>query len=88
MIDYVIKIGGSLLYNIPDITCLLDKLTKSKVNAVFTIGSGHFGEVFKDFLKSNELKLPFEAAINCWSNIQSVNANIITGINNSFKLWV
>lgn len=86
MIDCIIKLGGSLLYSIPKIDCLISKLAKDNVKAILTVGSGYLGEVFKEFINTNSIELGFETAINCWSNIQSINANIITGINQSVSL--
>jgi aspartokinase-like uncharacterized kinase len=67
---------------------LLIKLKNSRLNAVYTVGSGYFGDVFKKYLVSNKITQNFSSSIKCWSNIQSINARTICDINLSFVMCI
>lgn len=82
-VDYVIKMGGSIMYDKDKTIQLLRVLAQSKnKNIVYTIGSGYLGEVYKKW--ANDSMMPFDNSAICWSNIQSINANIIASMNQNF----
>ncbi len=85
-IDYVMKLGGSLLYDLPKTRLLLSRIEKSSNrNVVYTVGSGYLGEVYKKWVKDdNNISLPYENSIKIWSDIQSANANILASLNPLF----
>lgn len=86
MIDNIMKIGGSILYDMDKTRRLLKIIENSKEHTTaYTIGSGHLGEEYKKWVKDqNGISMPFTNSIMAWSNIQSINANIISAINGSF----
>jgi UMP kinase len=82
-VEYVMKMGGSILYETEKTCKLLEILANSRQkNIVYTIGSGYLGEVYKSW--SNDSSMPFDISAKCWSNIQSINANIISSLNDKF----
>ena len=85
-VDYVMKLGGSLLYDMQKTRIMLQRIDASKNhNTVYTIGSGYLGEVYKQWvMQENGVEMPFDNSIMTWSNIQSINANILAGINSNF----
>ena len=85
-LDYIMKLGGSLLTDLEKTKKLLGRIEKSSNQKVaYTVGSGYLGEVYKKWIKhENNLKLPFENSIKVWSDIQSINANILTSLNDNF----
>lgn len=88
MIDNIMKIGGSILYDMDKTKKLLKIIENSKEHTTaYTIGSGHLGEEYKKWVKDeNGISMPFTNSIMAWSNIQSINANIISAINSSFVI--
>ena len=85
-VDYVIKIGGSILYDCSAADLLLDLLYRNKCgNYAVTVGSGYIGEMYKDFVYSqNNLNIRFDDSVRDYANIQSINASILSSINNNF----
>lgn len=83
-VDYVVKIGGSLLRKAAWIRCLLAKLETVKSNVVYTVGSGYLGEAFKRYLVSNGIQQGFSSSVKCWSGIQAVNVRMICDMNPQF----
>lgn len=85
-VDYVIKVGGSILYDVTSADLLLDMMYKNKeANYVLTVGSGYLGEMYKDFVYSrNNLDIPFDDSVRDYANIQSINATVLASINNNF----
>lgn len=83
-IDYVIKLGGSLLYDIEKTRLLLQRSKDSQFHNVYLIGSGYLGEVFKKWKNMNNILLSFQNSAKCWANIQSINACIINGLDSDF----
>lgn len=86
-IDCVIKLGGSLLYDIPLAKKMLRVLYESNNdNIVVTIGSGYLGEIYKKFLSDNNIEPKYNDSIRDWANIQSINASIIASLNNNYEV--
>lgn len=87
-IDFVIKLGGSLLYNIYIAKELLDCFDENeKNNLVFTVGSGYLGEAYKDFvITKNQLTVSFSNSVVNWANIQSINASILATLNPNYVI--
>lgn len=85
-VDYVIKLGGSLLYDCTTANILLDLIYKNKnANYVITVGSGYIGEMYKDFVYSkNNLNIAFDDSVRDYSNIQSINASILSSLNDNY----
>lgn len=85
-IDYVIKIGGSILYDCTEASVLLNLLYKNKnANYVITVGSGYIGEMYKDFVyERNDLNIEFNNSVRDYSNIQSINASVLSSINKNY----
>lgn len=85
-VDCVIKLGGSILYNMSSAKKLLDYLDENeKSNLVFTIGSGYLGEVYKEFvITQNGLTIPFANSVVDWANIQSINASILATLSPNY----
>lgn len=85
-LDYIMKLGGSLLTDLEKTKKLLARIEKSSNHKVaYTVGSGYLGEVYKKWIKQeNKLKLPHDNSIKVWSDIQSINANILTSLNDNF----
>lgn len=85
-IDYLIKLGGSLLYDCSLTNILLDQLYNNKQNnIVVTVGSGYLGEMYKDFVyNQNNLNISFNDSLRDYSNIQSINASILSSMNENY----
>ena len=84
-VDCVVKLGGSLLYDVSLAKKMLDALyDNNSSNIVVTIGSGYLGEVYKKFLSDNGIEPGYDDSVRDWSNIQSINASIIASINNNY----
>ncbi len=85
-IDYVMKLGGSLLYDLEKTKSLMSRIEKSSnKNVVYTVGSGYLGEVYKKWVREeNGISVPYENSIKIWSDLQSTNANIIASLNHNF----
>lgn len=85
-LDYIMKLGGSLLTDLDKTKILLSRIQNSpNKNVAYTVGSGYLGEVYKKWIKEeNKLSLPYQNSIKIWSDIQSVNANILASINHNF----
>ena len=85
-IDYVMKLGGSLLYDLEKTRALLSRIaSSSNHNIAYTVGSGYLGEVYKKWVREdNAVSIPFDNSIKIWSDIQSANANIIAALNPNF----
>lgn len=85
-LDYIMKLGGSLLTDLEKTKILLNRIQNSpNKNIAYTVGSGYLGEVYKKWIKQEQkLPVPFENSIKIWSDIQSINANILASLNNNF----
>lgn len=85
-IDYVMKLGGSLLYDLEKTKSLMSRIEKSSnKNVVYTVGSGYLGEVYKKWVRGeNGISVPYENSIKIWSDLQSTNANIMASLNPNF----
>ncbi len=85
-IENIMKLGGSILYDMEKTKKLLKIIENSNTHeTAYTIGSGHLGEEYKMWVKdTNGISMPFDNSTICWSNIQSINANIIAAINSNF----
>lgn len=84
-IDCVIKLGGSLLYDMSLARKMLDAIYENNSNnVVVTIGSGYLGEAYKQFLQDNNINPKYEDSVRDWTNIQSINASIISSINDNY----
>jgi len=84
-LNCIIKLGGSLLYDFPKTKELLKELEKEKnSNIAITVGSGALGEMYKEFISSFSEQIPFRDSLRDYSNIQSINASILTALNPNF----
>ena len=85
-VDCVIKLGGSLLYDFSKTKELLKEIYATKNgNLAVTVGSGALGELYKDFIsKLAPNEIPFNDSVRDYSNIQSINASIITALNENY----
>lgn len=85
-VDYLMKLGGSLLYDLDKTKMLMERIEKSSnKNVVYTVGSGYLGEVYKKWgREENKINVPYENSIKIWSDIQSTNANIMASLNPNF----
>lgn len=85
-LDYIMKLGGSLLTDLDKTKILLNRIKNSpNKNIAYTVGSGYLGEVYKKWIKEeHKLSVPYENSIKIWSDIQSINANIVASLNDSF----
>ena len=85
-IDYIIKLGGSLLYDFQKTKKLLEKLYLDKSgNFAVTIGSGKLGEIYKSFLSDlGDDKVSFNDSVRNYSNVQSINASVLASLNNNY----
>ena len=85
-LDYIIKIGGSTLYDFKKTKKLLGIL-ESCLEGKFaiTVGSGMLGELYKDYIKNLEPDLiSFENSVRDFCNIQSINASILSSLNPNY----
>jgi aspartokinase-like uncharacterized kinase len=85
-VDYVVKIGGSLLVDLEKASAFLRKAAKAGPACVFTVGSGPLGDAFKDFAATSPAAMPFGPWVECWSAIQSINARLIVSLHDSYTL--
>lgn len=85
-LDYIMKLGGSLLTDLEKTRILLNRIQKSRnTKVVYTVGSGYLGDVYKQWIKDeHDIDVPFDNSIKIWSDIQSINANILVSLNDSF----
>ena len=85
-LDYIMKLGGSLLTDLDKTRILLNRIQKSRnTRVVYTVGSGYLGDVYKQWIKDeHDIDVPFDNSIKIWSDIQSINANILVSLNDSF----
>lgn len=85
-LDYIIKIGGSILYDLKKAKKLLDVLeTCLEGKFAITVGSGMLGELYKDYIKNLEPNLiSFEDSVRNFSNIQSINASVLSSLNQNY----
>ena len=85
MIDCIIKLGGSLLYDFQKTKQLLEEIYRDhKGKIAITVGSGMLGEMYKEFIKKLDGKIPFNDSLRDFSNIQSMNASVLTALNPNF----
>lgn len=53
-LDYIMKLGGSILTDLDKTRILLSKIQNSpNKNVAYTVGSGYLGEVYKKWIKVN-----------------------------------
>ena len=85
-LDYIMKLGGSLLTDLDKTKILLSRIQNSRNrNVAYTVGSGYMGDVYNSWIKDeNHLTIPFEKSIKIWSDIQSINANLLASLNSNF----
>ncbi len=85
MIDCIIKLGGSLLYDFPKTKKLLEEIYRDhKGNIAITVGSGMLGEMYKEFISHLDDEIPFNDSLRDFSNIQSMNASVLTALNPNY----
>lgn len=85
MIDCIIKLGGSLLYDFSKTKVLLEEIYKNKKGRIaVTVGSGLLGEMYKDFISKLDGKIPFNDSLRDYSNIQSMNASVLRTLNENY----
>lgn len=86
-IEYFIKLGGSLLNNLPSYSMLLDKLTMSSDKCVFYLGSGVVGEQIKQWLSGEKsVCISKENGFLMTASIHRINALVTSSINKNFVL--
>ena len=85
-IDYVVKLGGSLLSNLEKTAEFLRKIAAVESTCLFTVGSGPLGDAYKALAYERRTSMPFDLYVECWSGIQSINARLIASIHPSFAL--
>lgn len=88
-IDHIIKLGGSLLYDFQKTKTLLDAIYHdNKCNIAITVGSGLLGEMYKEFISHLDASIPFNDSLRDFSNIQSMNASVLTALNSNYVVCV
>lgn len=86
-IEYLIKLGGSLLNNLPLYGMLLDKFATSPDNCVFYVGSGVVGEQIKQWLSGERrVCISKENGFLMTASIHRINALVTSSINKNFVL--
>ena len=87
-IDYIVKIGGSVLYSISKTKKLLDKLAEIGESVAFYVGSGAIGEEVKRIVNLEDKNIVFtkENGFLLTSSIHKINALILCSLNDSFFL--
>lgn len=89
MIDCIIKFGGSLLYDFAKTKKLLDEIYKDHNGRIaITVGSGMLGELYKDFINNLTDEIPFNDSLRDFSNLQSINASVLTTLNNNYVVCI
>ena len=87
MIDCIIKLGGSLLYDFSKTKKLLEEIYKDhKGRIAITVGSGMLGEMYKEFISHLDDEIPFNDSLRDFSNIQSMNASVLTALNPNYRV--
>ncbi len=87
-IDYIVKIGGSVLYSIPKTKKVLDKFAATGEKVAFYVGSGAIGEEVKRIVNLEDENIVFtkENGFLLTSSIHKINALILCSLNDSFFL--
>ena len=87
-IDYIVKIGGSVLYSISKTKKVLDKLAKTKERIAIYVGSGAIGEAVKRLVNSDGENVVFskENGFLVTSSIHKINALILCSLSDSVIL--
>lgn len=85
-VDYVIKLGGSLLNDIAAAGPFIAKLAGTRARCVFTVGSGPLGDSFTALGLERQTALPFDLSVECWSALQSINARLLCAMSNRLVL--
>lgn len=85
-VDYVIKLGGSLLNEITAARPFVAKLADTRARCVFTVGSGPLGESFAALELEQQTGLPFDLSVECWAALQSINARLLCAMSDRLVL--
>ncbi|ALV39166.1 hypothetical protein [Streptomyces sp. CdTB01] len=85
-VDYVIKLGGSLLNDIAAARPFVTKLANTRARCVFTVGSGPLGEFFIALGLERQTNLPFDSSVECWAALQSINARLLCAMSDRLVL--
>lgn len=87
-IDYIIKIGGSILYSISKTQELLSKFSEMDEKCAFYVGSGAIGEEVKRVVNMNGGHIDFSKrnGFLLTSSIHRINALILCSLNASFSI--
>ena len=89
MIDCIIKLGGSLLYDFEKTKKLLEEIYQDQnYRIAITVGSGMLGELYKGFISNLPDEIPFNDSLRDFSNIQSMNASVLTALNPNYIVCV
>lgn len=89
MINCIIKLGGSLLYDFSKTKKLLEEIYQNHEEKIaITIGSGLLGEMYKDFISHLDDEIKFKDSLRDFANIQSINASILSALNKNFIVCV
>lgn len=87
-LDYIVKLGGSVLYSISKTKKVLDKLAEIKERIAIYVGSGAIGEAVKRMVNSEGENIVFskENGFLITSSIHKINALVLCSLSNSFIL--
>lgn len=86
-IEYIVKLGGSLLYDLEKYRVLLERFVTFNGHCAFYIGSGGLGEYMKSWLKDNkEVCISKENGFLLGASIHRINALVTCSINSSYSL--
>lgn len=86
-IDCIVKIGGSLLYDLKKYKLLLERFEDFDGNCAFYIGSGGIGEYLKSWLKNkDEVCISKENGFLLGASIHRINALVTCSVNDHYSL--
>lgn len=85
-VDYLVKVGGSLLNNIVMTKAFVTKLADDPRRFVITVGSGPMGDSFNALGLERKTQLPHNLSVGCWAAIQSINARLLCAMNDRLEL--
>lgn len=84
-VDFVVKLGGSLLSDLDKAAQFLRKVDTVPQDFIFTVGSGPLGDAYKAFDYEARTHMPYHFYVECWSAIQSINARLIASVSKSYS---
>ena len=83
-----IKVGGSLMNSLTQLSSLLKKLVEVfGPGVVLNVGSGRLGDNYKRWIyKENSSEFSRKVTLENWSIVQMINSNIICSLNSDYVL--